>query len=87
MECDRAATKDRTFHELLVLAAYGELLGDAKMKFVLPAITALILGTAVMTTSASAQPHCWWHGVNHCYPHHDWHHGYWSHGHYYYHWR
>jgi hypothetical protein len=53
------------------------------MKLVVPAITALVLGTAVMTTSASAQPHCWWHGVNHCYPHHDWHHGYWYHSHYY----
>jgi hypothetical protein len=50
------------------------------MKLVLSAVTALVLGTAVMTTSASAQPHCWWHGVNHCYVHH---HGYWYHGHYY----
>lgn len=59
------------------------------MKLVLSAITALVIGTAVMTTSASAQPHCWWNGVNHCNYHHswhygDWHHGYWHHGHYWY---
>jgi hypothetical protein len=51
------------------------------MKLVLPAIISLVLGTAVVTTSALAQPHCWWHGVNHCAYHHDWHHGDWHHSH------
>jgi len=54
------------------------------MKIALSAITALVLGTAMLTTSASAQPRCWWNGVNHCYYHHGWHHhGYWHHDHYY----
>jgi hypothetical protein len=51
------------------------------MKLVLSTITPLVLGSAVITTSASAQPRCWWHGVNHCYYHLDWHYGYWHHGH------
>ena len=53
------------------------------MKLVVSAITALVLGTAVLSTSASAQPNCRWHGVNHCSYNHGGHHGYWQHGHYY----
>ena len=33
------------------------------MKIVLSAISALVLGTVMLTTSASAQPRCWWNGV------------------------
>ena len=49
------------------------------MKLVLSALAALVLGAAVMSTHAAAQPRCWWNGVNHCYyNNHGWHHG-WYH--------
>jgi hypothetical protein len=48
------------------------------MKLVLSALAAFVLGTAVLSIDASAQPRCWWNGVNHCYHNHGWHHG-WDH--------
>jgi hypothetical protein len=48
------------------------------MKIVISAVVALALGTAVMSTDASAQPRCWYNGYNHCYNGHGWrHHAYW----------
>ena len=63
---------------------------ECTMKLVLSALAALVLGTAVLSTDASAQPRCWWNGVNHCYyNHHGWqhgwhHNGYWHNGHWSY---
>ena len=59
------------------------------MKLVLSVLAALVLGTAVLSTDASAQECCWWNGVNHCYYNHGWHHGwyhnrYWHNGHWSY---
>jgi hypothetical protein len=49
------------------------------MKLVLSALAALVLGAAVMSTDAAAQPRCWWNGVNHCYNNHGWHYGSYHH--------
>jgi hypothetical protein len=48
------------------------------MKIVLSTLAALVLGTAVMSTDASAQPRCWYSGYNHCYSN-DHHYGWWRH--------
>jgi hypothetical protein len=44
----------------------SETVREHLMKIVMSALVALLLGTAVMSTDASAQPRCWYHGYNHC---------------------
>jgi hypothetical protein len=58
------------------------------MKIIIGALTAFLLGTALISTEAEAR--CWWDGYNHCryyghgyYHHYGWHHGYYHHGYWY----
>ena len=44
------------------------------MKIVMSALVALLLGAAVTSTDALAQPRCWYNGYNHCYNGHEWRH-------------
>jgi hypothetical protein len=65
-----------------VLTTHLKLFGSPPMKIVISALVALLLGAAVMSTEASAQPRCWYNGYNHCYTnghHYGWwrHHAYW----------
>jgi hypothetical protein len=59
------------------------------MNFIIAALIAFLLGTAVFSSEAEAR--CWWNGYNHCRYHHGyyngyyagWHHGYYRHGYWY----